>query len=338
MEGMVTDQDSPEDVFWKGRRVFVTGATGLVGSWLVRALLSREAHVAALVYDADSESELYRSGDIDRISVVTGDLEDYLTLVRAIDDNGVETVFHLGAQPLVDVAHRKPLETFDTNIRGTYNILEACRRLSYAVGRVVVASSDKAYGESPDLPYTEQTPLRGRHPYEVSKSCADLLAQTYHHTYGLPVAIARCGNVYGGGDLNWNRLVPGTVRSFLLGERPVIRSDGEYVRDYFFVEDAARCYIHLAERLDEDAVAGEAFNFSAESPLSVLEVVRVIQRLMNSHNLEPDVRDEARGEIRSQYLSSAKARRVLGWRPEFTLEQGLERTIEWYRAFLEVSE
>lgn len=320
--------------FWNQRRVFITGATGFIGSWLVKELLAHGAYVVALVRDTDPQSELYRSGDIRRVSVVNGRLEDFWTLERAINEYEIDTVFHLGAQTIVGTAHRFPLPTFEANIRGTYNLLEACRLHSNMVQRVVIASSDKAYGEQPNLPHTEDMPLNGRHPYEVSKSCADLIAQCYHHTYGLPVAIARCGNVYGGGDLNWSRIVPGTIRSFLRGERPIIRSDGTYVRDYIYVKDVVRAYMRLAECLDDDRVQGEAFNFSTETPLTVLELVQAIQRLMNCEHIEPQILDCAEGEIRAQYLSAAKARSILGWEPQFNLEQGLRETIEWYRVFL----
>ena len=279
--------------FWKDRRVFVTGATGMIGAWLVKDLLARGAHVVALVLDADPQSELYRSGDVNRISVVNGTLEDFRTLERAINAFEVDTVFHLGAQAIVGVAHRAPLPTFETNIRGTWNLLEACRLHRDLVERVVIASSDKAYGAQPRLPYTEDMPVAGMHPYEVSKSAADLIARAYYHTYDLRVGIARCGNVFGGGDLNWSRIVPGTIRAFLRRERPVVRSDGSYVRDYFYVKDAARAYLRLAERLADPQVAGEAFNFSNESPMTVLDLVAVIQKLMDASHLEPDVRDVA---------------------------------------------
>lgn len=320
--------------FWKeGRRVFVTGATGIVGSWLVKELLAHGAYVVALVLDADPQSELYRSGDIQRVSVVNGALEDFWTLERAINLYEIDTVFHLGAQTIVGVAHRFPLPTFEANIRGTYNLLETCRLHSNMVRRVVIASSDKAYGEQPLLPYTENMPLNGRHPYEVSKSCADLIAQSYHHTYGLPVVITRCGNVYGGGDLNWSRIVPGTIRSLLRGERPIIRSDGTYVRDYIYVKDVGRAYMQLAKCLDDSRVQGEAFNFSTEKPMTVLELVNVIQKLMNCEHIKPDIRNCAEGEIRSQHLSAEKARTILKWEPEFDLESGLRETIAWYRGF-----
>jgi CDP-glucose 4,6-dehydratase len=318
---------------WPERRVLVTGASGMVGSWLVKELLARGATVVALVRDTDPQSELFRSGDVQRIAVVDGQLEDFWTLERAINEREIDTVFHLGAQTIVGTAQRFPLPTFESNIRGTYNLLEACRIHQGLVRRVVIASSDKAYGEQPTLPYVETLPLQGRYPYEVSKSCADLIAQSYHHSYGLPVAIARCGNVYGGGDLNWSRIVPGTIRVLLHGQSPVIRSDGTYVRDYTYVKDAALAYLALAEGLDHSEVRGEAFNFSGESPISVLELVRIIQRLMDATDLKPDVRNEAQGEIHRQYLSAAKAHADLGWGVKYTLEQGLRETIAWYRHF-----
>ena len=319
---------------WSNRRVLVTGATGLVGAWLVKDLLARGAAVVALVRDQDPQSELFRSGDIQRVSVVSGALEDFFALERAVSEHETDTVFHLAAQPIVGVAHRFPLQSFESNVRGTYHVLEACRIHSALVRRVVVASSDKAYGASKQLPYTEDMPLAGSHPYEVSKSCADLIAQSYHHTFGMPVGIARCGNIFGGGDLNWSRIVPGTVRSFLNGERPVLRSDGGSIRDYIYVKDVVRAYMCLAEALDDTAIHGEAFNFSPESRITVLELVRSIQHEMKCDHLAPDVQNTARGEIASQYLSSEKAKRVLDWQPKYSLEQGLGETIEWYREYL----
>jgi CDP-glucose 4,6-dehydratase len=319
------------DLFWRGRRVLVTGATGMIGSWLVKELLARSAHVVALVLDADPQSELLRSGDIQRVSVVNGDLGDFAAVERAINLHETDTVIHLGAQTIVGAAHRFPLATFEANIRGTYNLLDACRLHRGLVERIVLASSDKAYGEQAVLPYTEDMPLAGRHPYEVSKSCTDLLGQAYHHTYDLPVAITRCGNVYGGGDLNWSRLVPGTIRSFIRRERPIIRSDGTFLRDYVYVKDAVRAYMALAEHLDDARVRGQAFNFSAESPISVLDMVAAIQSLMECGGLPPDVRNSTRGEIPNQYLSAKKARDVLGWTATFSLTSGLRETIEWYR-------
>lgn len=322
------------DAFWKNRKVLVTGATGIIGSWLSKELLARGADLIALVRDTDPQSEFYRSGDFSKCWVVNGALEDLATVERAVNEHEVDTVFHLGAQTIVNTAHRFPLATFEANVRGTYNLLEVCRLHRNIVQRIVIASSDKAYGEQPDLPYTEEMPLNGRHPYEVSKSCADLIGQAYHHTYGLPVAIARCGNVYGGGDLNWSRIVPGTIRSLLGGQQPQIRSDGTYVRDYIYVKDVARAYLALAERLDNAAVCGEAFNFSTETPVAVLDIVATIQKLMDCVHVKPIIMNRAEGEIRDQHLSAAKARTALDWKPTFDLRLGLEETIQWYREFL----
>jgi CDP-glucose 4,6-dehydratase len=323
--------------FWQARRVFVTGATGMIGSWLVKDLLARNAHVVVLVLDADPQSELLRSGDLQRSTVVNGSLQDFSVLERAINLHEIDTVFHLAAQTIVEAAYRSPLQTFETNIRGTYNLLEACRAYSGRIKQVVIASSDKAYGEQTSLPYTEDMPLSGRHPYDVSKSCADALARAYHVTYELPVTIARCGNVYGGGDLNWSRIVPGTIRSLMRGERPELRSDGTYIRDYTYVKDVTRGYIHLAECTDEDRIRGEAFNFGSGTPMTVFEMVASIQRLMGLEKIKSVVRGDARGEIKNQFLSTEKARSVLGWEAHYGLEMGLKETIEWYRSFLEKS-
>jgi len=320
--------------FWADRRVFVTGATGIVGGWLVKDLLAAGAHVVALVRDPDPQTEFYRSGDYRRTAIVHGRLEDFWTLDRAINEHEIETVFHLAAQPIVGVAHRAPLQTFEANIRGSYNLLEACRQHATLVRRVVIASSDKAYGTQPVLPYTEEMPLQGQYPYEVSKSCTDLIAQSYFATYGVPVAIARCGNIYGGGDLNWSRIVPETIRACLGGVRPVIRSDGTFVRDYIYVKDVSRAYLRIAEEMDDPRVRGEAFNFSPEQAVTVLELVRRIQRLMDCAHLTPDVRNTAQGEIHSQYLDATKAKRVLGWEPRYTMEEGLAETIAWYKEYV----
>jgi CDP-glucose 4,6-dehydratase len=249
----------------------------------------------------------------------------------------VDTVFHLGAQPIVSTALRNPLPTFEANIRGSYNLLEACRVHKSLVKRVVVASSDKAYGDGPSLPYTEDMPANGRHPYDVSKSCTDLIALSYAHTYDLPVTVARCGNIYGGGDLNWSRIVPGTIKSLWNGERPIIRSNGLFTRDYIFVEDVVDAYIALAEQSDQAGVRGEAFNFSPESQVSVIAITQAIQRGMNRTDLEPIVLDQVRAEILDQYLDSTKARTRLGWTARHTLDQGLTPTIAWYRAFMDAA-
>jgi CDP-glucose 4,6-dehydratase len=318
--------------FWTGRSVLVTGGTGLVGAWVVKRLLAAGAEVVVLVKDLDPRSELVRSGELARVALVYGGLEDFAVLQHAVNLYRTECVFHLGAQTLVEVAHRFPLATFEANVRGTYNLLEVCRVHAELVRRVVVASSDKAYGEKAELPYTEEMSLDARHSYDVSKSCADLIAQAYAHTYHVPAAVTRFGNVYGGGDLNLSRLVPGAILACLRRERLVVRSDGSYTRDYLYVEDVAAGYLRLAEALDDPALHGQAFNFSTETRVSVLELVARIQRLMGVSDLPPDVRNTARGEIRHQHLSAKKARERLGWRPAFDLDAGLARTIEWYRA------
>jgi len=323
-----------DDRFWPDRPTFVTGATGLVGGWLLRRLVEARADVVCLVRDGVPQSEAARSGLLDRVKVVRGDVRDQALLERVLGEFEIATALHLAAQTIVTIANRNPVSTFESNVAGTWALLEAARR-SPTVKQIVLASSDKAYGESDELPYKEDMPLRGRHPYDVSKSCADLVGQAYAATYGLPVAITRCGNFFGGGDLNWNRLVPGTIRSILRGERPIVRSDGRFVRDYFYVEDGAAVYMLLAERLARDpSLAGQALNFSNEVPVSVLEVVDRIRSVMGS-TLEPDVRNEAVNEIREQYLSAEKARKLLGWRPQFDLDSGLEKTVAWYRDFLE---
>lgn len=322
--------------FWRDRPTLVTGATGLVGGWVVNSLLEADADIICVVRDSVPQSQMTRAGLIDRVKVARGDIRDQSFLERVLGEYEVDTVLHLAAQTIVGIANRNPVSTFETNVAGTWALLEAVRR-SPKVKQVVLASSDKAYGEQSQLPYDEGMALKGQHPYDVSKSCGDLIAQSYATTFGLPVAITRCGNFYGGGDLNWSRLVPGTVRSVLRGQRPVIRSDGTYVRDYFYVEDGAAVYLFLAERLAQDRkLAGAAFNFSTEQPVSVLELTNLVLRLMDS-TLEPEILNEATHEIRCQYLSAQKARRELGWQPLFLLEDGLQRTIDWYRKLLETS-
>jgi CDP-glucose 4,6-dehydratase len=319
--------------FWRDRPTFVTGGTGLVGSWLLARLIAERAEVVCLVRDWVPQSEVVRSGLFDRVKVVRGDVCDLALLERALGEYEIDTVLHLAAQTTVPVANRNPISTFQSNVGGTWALLEACRR-SPTVKQIVLASSDKAYGSHTDLPYVETTPLVGRTPYDVSKSSADLIAQAYAATYRTPVAITRCGNFYGGGDLNWNRIVPGTIRSVLRGEPPVIRSDGQFIRDYFFVEDGAAAYMLLAERLALDpSLGGQAFNFSNEEAITVFDLVERILRAMGATNLVPQVLNQASNEIREQRLSSAKARSVLGWTPVFSLDQGLTRTIDWYRAF-----
>jgi CDP-glucose 4,6-dehydratase len=304
-----------------------------VGSWLVKRLLAAQADVVCLIRDWVPQSELMGSKAVEQVKAVRGELRDQRLLERLLGEYEIDSVLHLAAQTIVPIANRNPVSTFETNVAGTWALLEACRR-SPTVKQIVVASSDKSYGEHAQLPYEETMALEGRHPYDVSKSAGDLIAQSYAATYGLPVVITRCGNFYGGGDLNWSRIVPGTIRSVLRRRRPVIRSDGQSVRDYFYVEDGAAAYAFLAEHLAADrSLAGEAFNFSNEEPINVLDLTNKILRLMGS-DLKPDVRDEATNEIKCQYLSAAKAREKLGWRPLFQLEHGLQLTIDWYRDLL----
>lgn len=318
--------------FWQDRPTFVTGATGLVGSWLVKRLVNLGADVVCLVRDWVPQSPLLRSQLQSQIKIAYGDIQQQALLERILSEYEIDTVIHLAAQTIVGVANRTPIPTFQSNIAGTWALLEACRHHP-TVKQIVLASSDKAYGEATQLPYDEETPLLGRHPYDVSKACADAIAQTYATTYNLPVAITRCGNFYGGGDLNWNRIVPGTIRSILRGKPPIIRSDGQYIRDYFYVEDGAAAYILLAEQLAaKPDLRGHAFNFANETPLSVLELVDRILNLMGSH-LEPEILSHASNEIRHQSLSAAKARKMLDWQPLFSLDEGLQRTIDWYKDF-----
>ncbi len=328
---------SETEGFWRDRRVLITGCTGLVGAWTTRALVERGAHVVGLVRDQVHGSELVRGGLDRRIDVVRGCVEDERLMERSIAEYEIQTVFHLAAQTIVGIANKSPLSTFETNIKGTWSLLEAARRCGRPP-HVVVASSDKAYGEQKVLPYTEETPLEGRHPYDASKSCTDILSLTYAHSYKLPVCVTRCGNFYGGGDLNWNRLIPGTIRAVLRGERPLIRSDGSFTRDYFYVKDGAAAYLHLAECMAKDpSIHGHAFNFSTETPMNVLEMADRILRLMGSP-LEPRVLNEASNEIKNQFLSAEKAKRMLRWEPSYRVDDALGETIGWYGDYFTAAE
>src|SRR2546421_352519 len=320
---------------WRDRNVFVTGATGLLGSSLVRELITCGARVTCLVRDWVPDSNFYRLHLDREVRSVNGAVEDRELLERVLGEYEVESVFHLAAQTIVGIANRNPISTFETNIQGTWNLLEACRR-SPRVEQIVVASSDKAYGDQEQLPYDENMPLKGTYPYDVSKSCADMICKSYFATFGLPVCVTRCGNFYGAGDLNWNRVVPGTIRSVMRGERPIIRSDGTYVRDYFYVEDGARAYMHLAEQMvAKPEVVGHSFNFSNEIQLTVFQMVEAILELMGkSTELPPVVQGGGNHEIRRQFLSAEKARTMLGWSPHYTLHEGLASTIQWYEEFL----
>lgn len=334
LEGVEVTTGLPSKEFWSTKRVLVTGATGMVGAWLTRWLVDAGAHTVAFVSDADPQSELMRSGYINRVAVMNGRLENYEDVERAINNQEVDSIIHLGAQPIVGAADRSPRHTFESNIQGTWNVLDAARVLGGLVERVVVASSDKAYGTQPVLPYTEDMSMNGDHPYEVSKSCTDLISTTYARTYGLPVTIARCGNIYGGGDLNWNRIVPGTFRSIIRGEQPVLRSDGTFVRDYLHVDDIVSAYLLLGERSHEDELKGQGFNFSDESPLTVMQIYLAICEAAGKSGLEPKVLNAAVGEIKDQYLDSSKAHNVLGWKASVSLSEGLSKSWQWYNNLL----
>ncbi|WP_195431201.1 GDP-mannose 4,6-dehydratase [Clostridium sp. D46t1_190503_E9] len=317
--------------FWNNKNVFITGGTGFLGSYLVKKLVNYGSNVTILVRDYIPQSNIYIGEEYKKVNVVHGDLEDYLLIERILGEYEIDTVFHLAAQAIVGVANRNPLGTFKSNIEGTWNILEASRKSSL-IKQVVVASSDKAYGDQEKLPYDENMPLQGKHPYDVSKSCADLIAQTYYETYNLPVCITRCGNLYGGGDLNFNRIIPQSIQSILNNEAPVIRSDGSFIRDYFYIEDAVDAYINLAEKVVELNLGGQAFNFSNEIQLTVLELVNKILKIMGS-SMKPIILNQGSNEIIHQYLSAKKARTVLGWSPKYTIDEGLSKTVEWYKDF-----
>ncbi len=319
-------------ISWRGKNVFVTGCTGFLGAWLTKALVERDANVVGLVRDSVPRANFIKLGLDKKITSVRGEVEDYFLLERTINEYEIDTVFHLAAQTIVTIANRNPVSTFETNIKGTWNMVEASRR-NPTVKRIIVASSDKAYGEHEVLPYKEEAALKGSHPYDVSKSCADLLSTAYYKTYKTPVCVTRCGNFYGGGDLNFNRIVPGTIRSVIFNEHPIIRSDGTLIRDYIFILDAVEAYILLAEKMEEKSIYGRAFNFSNENQINVLDITQKILEAMGRKDLEPKVLNEASGEIKHQYLSAEKARKELGWKPKYTLEAGLKETVNWYKDF-----
>lgn len=319
--------------FWKNKHVLVTGADGFLGAWLIKYLADGGAEVVGLIRDIVPKSNLYYSNYSDKVNIVRGQLEDQKLLERILGEYEIDIIFHLGAQTIVSIANRNPISTFESNIKGTWSLLEACRR-SPKVERIIIASSDKAYGEHENLPYDENAPLLGVYPYDVSKSCADLLANSYHKTYQMPICITRCGNFYGGGDLNFNRIVPGTIRSILENENPIIRSDGKMIRDYFYIEDGVEAYLNLAEKMDGQGVVGQAFNFSNEEPISVLDIVKKILALVDS-NLEPVILNQVNNEIPKQYLSAKKAKEKLDWRAKYSLDDGLKKTIDWYKEFFE---
>jgi CDP-glucose 4,6-dehydratase len=319
--------------FWKLKNVFITGCSGFLGYWLSEHLLKEGANVVGLVRDFVPQSSFYRFRLNERITVIRGKVEDYPLLERILNEYEIDTVFHLAAQTIVEIANRSPLSTFEANIQGTWNLMEACRSTHPLVKRIVVASSDKAYGTQEKLPYTEDSPLQGAHPYDVSKTCADLIASTFFSTYKLPVCCTRCGNFYGGGDLNFNRIVSGTIRSVLHNKPVEIRSDGTPKRDYIYIKDAVSAYSALAEHMEERNVFGEAFNFSGGKPLSVLDITTAVLAIMDKKDHPVEILNHSSGEIKDQYLSIEKAKKILDWSPHYSIEDGLRETIDWYQDF-----
>ncbi len=317
--------------FWSNRTAFITGATGFVGAHIARHLVEQGAQVICLQRDAARANPLDLFGLRQRVTVINGALEDFALLERALNEYEVEAVFHLAAQAIVGAANRSPLSTFEANIRGTYNLLEAARRTE-TVKRVVVASSDKAYGTHPELPYQEDYALNGLYPYDASKVCTDVIARSFAHTYALPVAVTRFANIYGPGDMNLSRIIPGTILSVLRDESPIIRSDGTPVREFVYVDDVARGYLLLAEQIEQNK--GEAFNFGAGAPVQMLDLVNRIITLAGK-SLKPNILLDRKidREIDAQYLSADKAATLLGWKAEIGLDEGLRQTIDWYRAF-----
>jgi len=317
--------------FWKNKKVLVTGYDGFLGAHLTKKLLEFEAKIVGIDIAKKKTYPILKNLQ-KKVETIKGDVA-HLTLVnKIIEKYRPEIIFHLAAQAIVGEAVNIPIRTFKSNIEGTWNILEACKRKKFIEG-VVVASSDKAYGEHKLLPYKEETPLRGIYPYDVSKSCADLLANTYFKTYSIPVCVTRCGNIFGPGDLHFSRIIPDAMRSIIKNKRFVIRSDGRFTRDYIYVEDVVRGYILLAEKMKKFKLSGQSFNFSNERPLTVLELFKKITEVSGRYNLKPRVLNRVKYEIKHQYLSSKKARKMLGWKPECVLEEGLIKTLQWYRDY-----
>jgi CDP-glucose 4,6-dehydratase len=319
--------------FWDSKNVFVTGADGFIGSWVAKTLVEKNANVIVVVRDIKVRSNIDVMNLRGKVTIVQGDILDYPLMERVINEYDIDTVFHLAAQALVGIANKSPISTFNTNIRGTWNILEACRKIG-TVKRIVVASSDKAYGVHKELPYTEEAPLHGLYPYDASKACADILSRSYFVSYGLPVAVTRNANTYGGGDMNFSRIIPDGICSTLKGKRLEIRSDGTPERDYMYIKDAVSGYLTLAEQLNRKEVQGQAFNFGTETPISVLDLFNKIIKLIGK-DIKPKVLGTATNEIDRQYLGIEKVKKVLSWTPKYSLDEGLKETIEWYKEFLE---
>ena len=318
---------------WDTQSVLVTGASGFIGSRLVEALVQLGFQVVALIRSNDPQSQLVRSGALNRIHVINGDLEDPKVIERAILKYKVGTIYHLGAQTQVTHAALFPIETFETNIKGTYYLLESCRKMRHLVKRIIIASSDKVYGETTTLPISESQPLSAVFPYDVSKACQEQLALSYHKTYKLPIALARASNVYGGGDFNWDRLIPGVVRSLFYNQCPIIRSDGSFTRDYLYIDDIVNAYLHLGRYFYEKNISGIAFNFGTGKPETVMSICEKISDVMGKKKLTPRIQNFANAEIQDQYLSIEKAEKELGWSPVISLEKGLEQTVSWYRQY-----
>ncbi|MBU0591471.1 GDP-mannose 4,6-dehydratase [Candidatus Micrarchaeota archaeon] len=319
--------------YFDSKRILITGATGLIGPWLVEDLLNCGSDVTCLIRDHIPDSRFFTEKICDKVNLANGDLVDYPSVERVINEYEPEIVIHLGAQAIVGTAKRSPLGTFESNIKGTWNVLEACRVHDSLVKSIVVASSDKAYGDQEKLPYTEASPMMGTNPYDASKSCADLISQCYGKTYSLPLSISRCGNFFGGGDLNFSRIVPGTLKSAYADEAPTIRSDGTYIRDYIYVKDAVSAYKVLAKATAEKQFHGEAFNFSNEIQLTVLQMVGKILKACGKENLNPVVQNKATNEIKNQHLDASKAKKILGWKSEWGIDDGLKETAEWYHNY-----
>lgn len=333
MTRLGADDLNADTGFWRNRRVFVTGAGGFVGSWLAKTLVDAGASVTALVRDRPTPDSLDLLGLSGAVNRVLGTVTDQGLVERILNEYEIDTCFHLAAQAIVGAANRSPVSTFESNIQGTWCLLEAARR-SGTVERIVVASSDKAYGDQAVLPYTEDMPLLGLSPYDASKACADILARSYYRAFDLPVVVGRLANVYGGGDLNLSRLVPGTIRSAYLAENPVIRSDGTPLRDYIHVDDAVAAYLCLGRNATADGVVGQAFNFGANQPINVLDMVEKVLVACGRSDLKPDVRGRGpiAGEITHQYLDSSAAAKM-GWAARVQFDEGLSRTVAWYMPY-----
>ena len=317
--------------FWEGKKVFITGCNGFIGSWLTYELFKQGADITGLIRDQIIRTNLHLLQLEKKINIVHGDVIDFNCLRRCFAEYDIDTVFHLAAQPIVTVALKDPIGTFKANIEGTWNILEVSRQIN--VQRLIIASSDKAYGTHKELPYDETFPLNGQFPYDVSKTCSDLIAQTYFNTYELPVCITRNANIYGGGDLNFNRIIPETIKSILSGKDPVIRSNGEFIREFFYVKDAVKSYLLVAENLHRKNIMGRAFNFGSTEKIKIIDLVNKIIKLSGNRNIKPIILDEVKKEITDQYLSCKLAESVFKWKPDYMLEEGLKETYNWYKEY-----